>query len=446
MDVHNNKTRQLEKYNDIGNSDPNKHLNNEENDELKQLFEKFNVNYSIDTYSFRRIYDLFINNVTFEPNINNIDYIDDLYYLGIYYQYVNKNYDLMKKYYLQAIDKGNFNAMNNLGVYYQYIEINYELMKKYYLQAIEKENIEAMNNLGFYYRSVEINYKLMKKYYLMAIERGNHDSMCQLGWYYSFIKQNYDLMKKYSLMAIDKGNSTAMIYLGYYYQYEEKNDGLAKKYYLMATERGNSTAMIYLGYYYQYVEKNYDLMKKCYLQAIEKNSFSVVSIIDRYYKQNLPNNEDLQNYFNCIIRGHISIKYSKIFNKDKYIEKNGIINLFCLNINNNNLKIEDFEFCLFKIVNYIDCRKSYNSRELRELENIKHFIKYINKLWYCNKNKNKSEFKKCINKIFKKYASQIFMEYLDIYYYEYLKKIFAPGGKGYIKTKKHFELIAKQTM
>jgi hypothetical protein len=62
---------------------------------------------------------------------------------------------------------------------------------------------------------------------------------------------------------------------------------------------------------------------------------------------------------------------------------------------------------------------------------------------YCIK--NKQEYIKIINKIFARCASQIFMEYLDFYYYEYLKKIFAPGGEGYIKTKKHFELIAKQT-
>ncbi len=38
----------------------------------------------------------------FEQNTNNL-----LYKIGNYYQYTEKNYDLMKKYYLNAIDKGN---------------------------------------------------------------------------------------------------------------------------------------------------------------------------------------------------------------------------------------------------------------------------------------------------------------------------------------------------
>jgi TPR repeat protein len=61
--------------------------------------------------------------------------------------------------------------MNNLGYYYQYIEYNYDLMKKYYLMSIKKGFSNAMYNLGYYYEKEENNYKLMKKYYLMAIKK-----------------------------------------------------------------------------------------------------------------------------------------------------------------------------------------------------------------------------------------------------------------------------------
>ena len=57
--------------------------------------------------------------------------------LANYYQDVEKDYALMKKYYLMAIDLGNLLAMNNLANYYQYAEKDYALMKKYYLMAIE---------------------------------------------------------------------------------------------------------------------------------------------------------------------------------------------------------------------------------------------------------------------------------------------------------------------
>jgi TPR repeat protein len=393
--------KKYNEYNEV--NDSNKKLNKEEIDQLKEVFKNKCYSSFINTYS-RKNYDLFINNKIFEPDDNDTYYIDDLYYLGTYYQFIFVNYNLMKKYYLRAVEKGNANAMNNLGHYYRYEETNYDLMKKYYLQAINKGNTRAMYSLGCYYKHVEKNYDLMKKYYLQAVEKGNTNAMNNLGHYYDNVR-NYDL---------------------------------SKKYYLQATEKGNSDAMINLGYYYEYNEKNYDLMKKYYLQAIEKGNYGAIFHLDTYYMNNMPNNRDLQNYFDYIIRGNIPINYSKIFDKDKYIERNEIINLFCLNIDNNNLKFEDFKFCLVKIVNYI------NHCELRkscELKNIKHFARYINKLRYHSK--NKSEYKKCTNETFKNEASQIFIEYLDLYYYEYLKKIFAPGGKGYIKTKNHFELTAK---
>jgi TPR repeat protein len=47
-----------------------------------------------------------------------------------------------------AIDKDNTVAMNNLGYYYQDTEKNYDLMKQYYLMAIDKDNTDAMYNLG----------------------------------------------------------------------------------------------------------------------------------------------------------------------------------------------------------------------------------------------------------------------------------------------------------
>jgi hypothetical protein len=375
MSIQNNETCQSKKYSKI--NDLNKPLNNEEIDELNQFFKCKCLDSFIDSYS-RKIYDLFIKNIMFEPNINSAN---DLYYLGVYYQYIKRYYDLMEKYFLMAIEKGNCNAMNCLGMYYEYEGKNYDLMKKYYLMAIERGNSEAMNDLGSYYGYVEKNYNLMKKYYLQAIDKEN------------------------------------------------------------------SSSMYYLGYYYQYIEENYDLMKKYYLMAINEKNISAKNLLEYYYINNLPNDEDLQNYFNSLIRGSIEFKRAGIIFDNIYIDDNRMINIFCLGIDNINLNVRNFEYCLLKIIDYINCCdlcRSFELCEHCEIKNINHFIRYINKLQYCIK--NKQEYKKCANKIFEQYASQIFMEYLDLYYYEYLKKIFAPGGKGYIKTKKHFELITKQTM
>jgi TPR repeat protein len=491
-----------EKNNEVKKSN----LNDKEINELKQFFNCQCFNSFINNYS-RKNYNLFINKIIFEPNANNTDYIDDLYYLGVYYQFIHVNYNLMKKYYLQAIEKGNSDSMNNLGLYYKNNEENDDLMKKYYLQAIEKGNTEAMNNLGYYYQFTERKYDLAKKYYLQAIGKGNYESINNLGFYYQYTEKNYDLMRKYYLMAFVKDSSSVTFSLGQYYQHIEENFDLMKKYYLQAIEKGNSKAMVclgnyykftgnydlmkkyyiqaiekgnyyameYLGHYYQYRERNYDLMEKYLLMAIDNENDQSVSIVmndlgryyeyekkydlmkkyylmatekgnpyaagnlDYYYMHNLPNNDDLQNYFSSLNNGNINFKDVNIFD-DNYIEKDRIINLFCLGIDNNNLGIDNFEFCLCRIINYINSCKSHKPCEL---QNIKHFARYVMLLYYHHNEdkKNKWEYKKCINIIFMKCASQIFIEYLNFYYYEYLKKIFAPGGEGYIKTKKHFELV-----
>ena len=138
--------------------------------------------------------------------------------LGLYYENIEKNYDLMKKYYLMAIELKYPNAMKNLGLYYQDIEKNYDLMKKYYLMAIEFNDVFAMNNLGCYYHNTEKNYDLMKKYYLMAIELNNVVSMYTLGYYYHYDEKDYDLMKKYYLMAIELDNSNALFGMIMFYK------------------------------------------------------------------------------------------------------------------------------------------------------------------------------------------------------------------------------------
>jgi len=107
-----------------------------------------------------------------------------MYDLADYYQFIENNYELMKKYYLMAIELNNSGAMNNLARHYQYNEKNYDLMKKYYLMAIQLNDSDAMNNLAYYYKNTEKNYDLMKKYYLMGIELNDSDAMYDLAGYY----------------------------------------------------------------------------------------------------------------------------------------------------------------------------------------------------------------------------------------------------------------------
>ena len=70
-----------------------------------------------------------------------------------------------------AIEHNCVNSMYSLGHYYQYKEKDYELMKKYYLIAIKHNCIDSMFTLGHYYGDVEKDYEQKKIYYLMAINK-----------------------------------------------------------------------------------------------------------------------------------------------------------------------------------------------------------------------------------------------------------------------------------
>lgn len=60
---------------------------------------------------------------------------------------LKKKYELAKKYFLIAIEKGHCIAMNILGDYYYNMVKNYELVKKYYLMAIDNGYTGTTNNL-----------------------------------------------------------------------------------------------------------------------------------------------------------------------------------------------------------------------------------------------------------------------------------------------------------
>jgi hypothetical protein len=121
------------------------------------------------------------------------------------YERMKFNYDLAKKYYLMAIEKGNSQAMNNLGCYYTYTEKNYDLAKKYFLMAIDKGYTDAMNNLGYYYEEIEKNWSLAKKYYLMGIKKHSYSSIIVLDHHYINNIFDNDDQRNY-LYAIIEGN------------------------------------------------------------------------------------------------------------------------------------------------------------------------------------------------------------------------------------------------
>ena len=69
---------------------------------------------------------------------------------------------------MMAIDNGHITAMNNLACYYKNIEKDYDMMKKYYLMAIDKGYFNAMCGLASYYIRIEKDYDMAKKYLIMG--------------------------------------------------------------------------------------------------------------------------------------------------------------------------------------------------------------------------------------------------------------------------------------
>jgi hypothetical protein len=88
-----------------------------------------------------KIYNLFVNGILFEPKST-----EELNYMGLYYKRFKNDYDLMKKYYLLAIEQGSDMAMFNLGYYYKK-----QTTDKYFKMAAEKGNTRALINLNKFF-------------------------------------------------------------------------------------------------------------------------------------------------------------------------------------------------------------------------------------------------------------------------------------------------------
>jgi hypothetical protein len=138
-------------------------------------------------------------------NDDNLDLKKHNDYLGRILYHIgekcyNKNkYNLMKKYYLSAIQFGNITAMVKLGMYYENIDNN--KMLKYFAMALNNGYKEISYDIGKYY-------ELIKKYYKISVKDGHVISMYLLAKYYQDIENNYDEMKVYYLLAIQKGLPT----------------------------------------------------------------------------------------------------------------------------------------------------------------------------------------------------------------------------------------------
>jgi TPR repeat protein len=99
---------------------------------LKKKFKEYGISYIPieDTQLLTKIYDLFQNNIIFEP-VNG----EEFRYIGSYYRCVKKDFMSAEKYYQLAVEHGDAYAMNSLAVYFDDIKEDHVNAKKYYFMA-----------------------------------------------------------------------------------------------------------------------------------------------------------------------------------------------------------------------------------------------------------------------------------------------------------------------
>jgi len=287
------------------------------NDELNKIDNKIMDFFKIDNKICIDKFFKYILQLLSDNFIQNEKNCDDLYYLGIYYQFIDINYKLAEKYYSEAADKGCVMALHNLGKCYEQ-EKKYSQAEKCYLRAVEKGHTLSTYGLEKYYKRVG-KYYSRKKYLDMETHKENeYDVMVSVGKYcmynknYGSAEANFTIVAAcarniramyhlailkyivnkppeqaidwlFDLLNINNKHHKAMRLLGIIYEKEKKYD-LAKKYWLMAIDYGNIAALNDMGNYYEKKEKNYDLAKKYFAKAIKKGNSDAMNDFGEYYQ------------------------------------------------------------------------------------------------------------------------------------------------------------------
>jgi TPR repeat protein len=115
---------------------------------IKELANKYYIDFTNDSFlHYQNFIVSLFNDIVDMPNVENIYDISDpiiCYILGLYHE-KKKNYDIMKKYYMIAIELKHTDAMISLGLYYHTIEHNTENAKKYFNLALSLGNNDALD-------------------------------------------------------------------------------------------------------------------------------------------------------------------------------------------------------------------------------------------------------------------------------------------------------------
>lgn len=259
--------------------------------------------------------------------------------MGLYYS-KKKEYKLMEKYYLIAIEKYNYTpSLVNLSLYYEKKWIKIDLLEKYITLAICKGSSSAMYNYCYFLDRDDIkNRETLIKFYEKSYMNGSKRAGYELGRFYNKIG-NFDLMKKTFIRCIENEKcSSCMNKLGSYYL-KNNNEKKALILFKKGSLRNDSDSFYYIGEVHRH-NNEYELMVKNYKLCLShfnlnKHVNAMEKLANYYY--------DISNleYFKYYIMG--------IFNKSEkclidlykiFLDEDDYYNALFLNFPSNYLDLE----------------------------------------------------------------------------------------------------------
>lgn len=246
----------------------------------------------------------------YEAALAKIDEIENeadgvKFFLQAYCYHKLKKYKQAESFYLQAIEKGQVNALNHLANLYREQGKNAEA-ESWYLQAIEKGQVKTLYNLAHLYgyqgKIVE-----EESWYLKSVGKGDVDALYNLAILYHDQGKNAEAESLY-LQAIEKGDVDAFYNLANLYSDQGKN-AKAESLYLKAIEKGDVIALNNLAVLYNKQGKNAKA-ESYYLKAIEKGVIGALNNLANLYREQGKNAEAASWYMQAIEKGYVGALYN----------------------------------------------------------------------------------------------------------------------------------------
>ncbi|WP_026759954.1 tetratricopeptide repeat protein [Selenomonas ruminantium] len=222
-----------------------------------------------------------------EKNMN----LEDLMELGNE-AFLKKDYELSVKYYRQAADAGETDAMAQIGIFYQSgqgVEQSFEKAIEWYHKILDAGNVDGWYLLGTVYEDMEDYEKSVECYERQIDEEGT----CKYDAYYGLAKayryglgkeENFAKALDYYQQAAGNGVIMSMVDLGQLYyegDFVKQDYSIANYWFEKAANsyNGNYLAFAHLGEAYHHglgKEVNYDKAKEYYEKAMDAGEDAVL--------------------------------------------------------------------------------------------------------------------------------------------------------------------------